>query len=98
MVVGALALFWSSIAPDVRGALLVALAVVILALVRSGRSARRTRIALEENERAIAAVRARGAAERQRRRSERSPSPPPLRLVPADPTPSPSRSSSPASN
>lgn len=98
IIVGALALFWSEIDADVRGAMLVVAGVVILALVRSGRSARRTRAALAENERAIAAVRASGAAERQRRRQERSPSPPPLRFVPAEPTPNPSPSSSPASN
>lgn len=98
MVAGALALFWSDISSDVRGAMLVGCAVVILALVMSGRSARRTRAALAENERVIAQIRAEGAAERQRRRQEQPSSPPPLRLVHADPTPSPSRSSSPASS
>lgn len=98
IILGALTLFWSEIDAEVRGAMLVTALVVILALVRSGRSARRTRAALADNERAIAAIRASGAAERQRRRQERPSSPPPLRFVPAEPTPSPSPSSSPVSS
>jgi hypothetical protein len=97
MIVGGLTLFWGSLGADVRGALIVALFVVILAILRSARSARRTRLALAAHERAIAELRARGA--RERARLETPPSPPHrLRLVRDEPTPSPSPLSSPASS
>ncbi len=97
MIVGGLALFWGSMGSDVRGVLIVALMIVILAIARSTVSARRTRAVLQAHERAIQAVRAEGRRERARLETRPS-SPPRLRLVHDDPTRNPSPSSSPGSS